>query len=320
MSTNDAVAEPRAQTSNTSAFLPEAAALSVILVWGSTFTLTKTLYNEMSPLAFGALRFMVIVAIAFLVLVIGARREGRPDWLRIRRADAPMFVITGLFGYTGYQLGFLLGLQHTSPFAGALMISLQPLVTLVIVRILGERQSPAVWVGAMVALAGVTIFLFSGDEGSKMLGNIIAFGGGVSFALYQVFNRSLIREYPSATYSAWSTLFGSIPLMLIGVPAMMSQSWSGVSGISWLSFLYMCIFPVYLAYIIWGWAIRNRGVAISGFTLLVPIVAGVMSWVFYGEEFGPQKILGGALAVAGLVWMQWANHRRLHLAAKPVNL
>jgi drug/metabolite transporter (DMT)-like permease len=73
----------------------------------------------------------------------------------------------------------------------------------------------------------------------------------------------------------------------------------------------MCVFPVYLAYIAWGWAIRQRGVAITGFSLLVPILAGIMSWIFYGEDFGPRKLLGGALAVAGLVLMQWANHRRV---------
>lgn len=283
----------------------------VILIWGTTFVLTKALYTEMSPLALGGLRFMVIPAVAFTVLFLGSRRNRQPENLRIRKADVPLVALTGLLGYTLYQLGFLLGLQHTSAFAGALMISLQPLVTLVIVRYLGERQSPAIWSGAVVALIGVTIFLFSGDEDSKMLGNIIAFGGGVAFALYQVLNRRLIREYPSATYSAWSTLFGSIPLVLIGIPAMLAQDWTGVSAPSWLSFLYMCIFPVYIAYIMWGWAIRHRGVAISGFTLLVPVVAGVSSWLFLGEEFGARKMIGGALAVAGLVWMQWANHRRI---------
>lgn len=309
---------PTAQFPSSLPLLPEAAALSVILVWGSTFTLTKTLYNEMPPLAFGALRFVVIVGIAFLVLYVGSRKAHRPDHLRIKRTDLPLFVLTGLFGYTFYQLGFLLGLEHTSPFAGALMIaSSTPLVSLLIVSFLGEKQTPMIWLGALLAVAGVTIFLFSGDEDSKLLGNVIAFGGGVSFSIYQVFNRRLIREYPSATYSAWSTLFGSVPLVLIGVPAMMSHSWSSVSGISWLSFLYMCIFPVYLAYILWGWAIRNRGVAIAGFSLLVPIVAGVMSWLFYGEEFGAQKVIGGGLAVAGLVWMQWANHRRMQSASSP---
>lgn len=316
MSANEAVATPAVNTPVVTPLLPEAAALGVILVWGSTFTLTKTLYAEMSPLAFGATRFMAIIAIAFLVLWITARRHHRPGLLRIKRADALLFIGTGLFGYTGYQLGFLLGLQHTSPFAGALMIaSSTPLVSLLLVSLLGEKQTAAIWSGAVLAVAGVTIFLFSGGEETSWLGNAIAFGGGVSFALYQVLNRRLVREYPAATYSAWSTLFGSLPLILIGVPAMMSQSWSSVSGMSWLSFIYMCIFPVYLAYIVWGWAIRNRGVAITGMALLVPVIAGVMSWLFYDETFGPQKIIGGGLAVAGLVWMQWANHRRMQAGA-----
>ena len=292
-------------------FLPEMAAVGVILVWASTFTITKSLFNEMSPLAFGAARFIVICAIAFLVLILTARRNGNSGLLQIRRADVPLFIVTGILGYTGYQLGFILGLEHTSPFAGSLMIATStPLVSLLIVRILGEPQPGAIWIGALLAVLGVTIFLFSGDGGSKLLGNVIAFAGGVSFAIYQVMNRRLVREYHSATYSAWSTLIGSIPLILIGTPAMIGQSWGSVSGQSWLAFIYMCILPVYVAYMVWSWAIRHRGVAVTGFTILVPVIAGVMSWVFYGEEFGMRKILGGTLAVAGLVLMQWANHRQ----------
>lgn len=316
MSTTEAVATPAAQSdSQVAPFMPEAAALTVIIVWGSTFTLTKSLYSEMSPLAFGALRFILIVAIAFLVLWSGSRRAGEPGRLRIRRADIPLFVLTGILGYTGYQLGFMLGLEHTSPFAGALMIaSSAPLVSLLIVTVMGEKQSPAIWFGALIAVVGVTIFLFSGSEGMTWLGNGIAFGGGVSFAFYQILNRRLVREYAAPTYSAWSTLFGAIPLVLIGTPAMFSQDWGGVSGISWLAFLYMCVFPVYLAYIAWGWAIRHGGVAITGLALLVPVVAGVLSWLLYDEEFTLRKLVGGGLAVAGLVWMQWANRRRMKAA------
>lgn len=310
MATQEAAAVQPVQKASALPFLPEAAALFVIVVWGSTFTLTKTLYDEMSPLAFGALRFIVITAIAFSVLWLGAKRAGDSARLTIRREDIPLYVVTGLLGYFGYQLGFMLGLEHTSPFAGALMIATStPLVSLLIVSFLGERQPASVWFGALLAVAGVTIFLFSGSEGMTWAGNIIAFLGGVSFAFYQVLNRRLIREYNSATYSAWSTLFGAIPLVLVGIPAMASQDWGSVSGTSWLSFIYMCILPVYVAYIAWGWAIRHRGVAITGFSLMVPIVAGVLSWVFYDEEFTGRKMIGGLLAVAGLVWMQLANRR-----------
>lgn len=297
-------------------FLPEFAALAVVVVWGSTFTLTKTAYEEFQPLAFGFVRFIIITLIAFAVLAFQAHRKGGPDWWRIRRADLPLFVMTGLCGYTFYQLGFMLGLEHTSPFSGSLMISLQPIVTLGIVTLLGERQPLLVWHGVFVSLAGVAMFLANGEGDSQFLGNVISFLGGASFALYQVFNRRLVREYPAETYSAFSTLFGAIPLLLVSAPQAMSQDWGAVSVQSWMTLFYMCVFPVYLAYIIWAWVIRSRGVAVSGLTLMVPVVAGILAVLFYGESFGPLKLVGGALALAGMLMMQQANRRAVR-GAKP---
>lgn len=309
---NDAVPaidEPTAARGPLGGFLPELAALAVVIVWGSTFTLTKSLYTEVAPLAFGFARFIAITLIAFAVLAFQARRHHRPDWWHLRRDDLPLFIMTGLCGYTFYQLGFMIGLDHTSPFSGSLMISLQPIVTLGIVTAIGERQSLAVWLGAFVALAGVAMFLFNGEGDSQLLGNVISFLGGASFALYQVFNRRLHREYSPATYSAYSTLFGAIPLLLIASPQAIDQDWGAISLQSWLVIVYMSIFPVYLAYIAWGWAIRHRGVAISGLTLLVPVIAGLLSILFFDEAFGPLKLVGGALALAGMLVMQRANRK-----------
>jgi drug/metabolite transporter (DMT)-like permease len=288
-------------------FLPELAALAVVIVWGSTFTLTKSAYTEITPLAFGFARFTIIPVIAFAVLTIQARRSNQPNWWRIKLQDLPLFVLTSVCGYTLYQLGFMLGLAHTSPFSGSLMISLQPIVTLGIVTLLGERQPLLVWVGVLVSLAGVAMFLANGDGESQLLGNVISFAGGASFAVYQVFNRHLIREYPPATYSAYSTLFGAIPLLVISSPEAVRQDWGAISTQSWLTLAYMCVFPVYLAYIVWGWVISKRGVAISGLTLLVPVVAGVIAVFFFNESFGSQKLFGGALALAGLLVVQQAN-------------
>ncbi len=291
-------------------FLPELLALVVVVVWGSTFPLTKDAYEEIEPLAYGFARFTVIPLIALAVLFVHSRRNPEVNWWRIRRQDIPLFVFTGVCGYTIYQLGFMLGLAHTSPFSGALMIALQPIVTLGIVTLLGEKQPAMVWVGVLVALAGVAMFLSNNDGDSRMLGNLISFAGGAAFACYQVFNRRLIREYPPATFSAYSTLFGAIPLLLIATPTAIEQDWGQVSLYTWAILLYMSIFPVYLAYIAWGWAIGQRGVAIAGLTLLVPVVSGVMAMLFFTEEFGPLKVIGGALALAGMLVMQQANRRR----------
>lgn len=298
-----------AGTRSVRSLLPELLAVLVVVIWGSTFPLTKAAYDEIEPLAFGFARFTVIPVIAFAVLAFQVRRHNRPDWWHIHRADLPLFIFVGVCGYTVYQLGFMVGLAHTSPFSGSLMISMQPLVALGIVTLLGERQPALVWLGVLVSLAGVALFLSNNDGESQMLGNVISFAGGASFAAYQVFNRRLIREYAPATFSAYSTLFGAIPLLLIASPVAIRQDWTAISAWSWVTVIYMCIFPVYLAYIAWGWAIRQRGVAIAGLTLLVPVVAGILAILFFTEAFGPMKLVGGGLALAGLLVTQQANRR-----------
>ena len=60
------------------------------------------------------------------------------------------------------------------------------------------------------------------------------------------------------------------------------------SALGWLAIIYMVILPVYVAYMIWNWAIARRGVAAAtSFSLLVPIVSGALSAWLFGEQFGP---------------------------------
>jgi drug/metabolite transporter (DMT)-like permease len=291
-------------TSPLTALLPELAAVAVVLVWASTFVLTKNAYEEFRPLAFAFVRFIGIILVAFGALAIRSRGGDRDAWWRIDRADAPRLVVSGVFGYCFYQLGFTLGLAHTSPFSSSLMIAMMPLATLVIVAAMGERPAAAVWLGALIALAGVAIFLSNRSGDSGMLGNVLSFGAAVSFAFYGIVSRPLVKKYRAETFSAFSTLAGAIPLLLVSLPDAIRQDWSLISGTSWLVMAYMFIFPVYLAYMLWNWAIKHRGVAIAGWNMLVPVVSGVLAALFYGESFGPVKLLGGALALLGLILMR----------------
>src|SRR3954464_3178044 len=90
---------------------PELGQLVVVGLWASTFIVTKAAFAEVSPLAFVFVRFALMTALAFAVLA--ARRRA---W-RVRRSDLPRFFVAGMAGYTFYQLGFVLGLERTSPFA-----------------------------------------------------------------------------------------------------------------------------------------------------------------------------------------------------------
>ncbi len=178
---------------------------------------------------------------------------------------------------------------------------------------IGERPPAAAWIGVAVAVFGVAIFLRDKQGGEHSLsGDLLCFMAAAAFGLYSVVNRPLASRYPPATYTAWTLLFGAIPLMLAGAPAASRQDWGGLGSESWLAIVYVVIFPVYIAYMLWNFGIARRGAAIAtSFGLLVPIIAGTLSAILYDESFGPTKLIGAALVLGGLLFIRLAGSKRM---------
>jgi drug/metabolite transporter (DMT)-like permease len=280
-------------------FGPELAQFAVVTMWASKFLVTKATFSEVSPLAFAFVRFVLMTVLAFGVLAVRGHGRLQP----IRRAHLARFAAAGLTGYTLYQLGFVLGLDRTSPFSSSLLIAMVPFFTMVFLAARGERPPRRSWAGLAVGIAGVVLFLADkqGSPGS-LLGDLLSLGAAVSFALYGLVNRPLVRAYPPETYSAYAVLAGAIPLLAVSAPAALAQQWGAVSAWAWAGIIYMVVLPVYVAYMLWNWAIARRGAAAAtSFSLLVPILSGLLSVLLFAEDFGLAKLLGAACVLAGLV-------------------
>jgi drug/metabolite transporter (DMT)-like permease len=268
-------------------------------MWASTFVVTKAAFTEISPMAFAFVRFALMTLLAFAVLLVRTRGRLQP----IRRADLPLFLVAGITGYTLYQLGFVLGLDRTSPFSSALLIAMVPFFTMVFLTIRGEHPPRIAWLGLAVGIAGVVLFLADKqDSPGSLVGDALSLGAAVSFAIYGLVNRPLVRAYPPETYTAYAVLAGTIPLLAVSTPAAVEQQWGAITFWGWTGIIYMVVLPVYVAYMLWNWAIARRGAAAAtSFSLLVPILSGVLSILFFGEDFSSAKLLGAACVIVGLV-------------------
>ncbi len=290
-------------------FAPELVLTAVVLIWASTFVITKDALDEFTPFSFIFARFAIILALAFAVLAVQGQRRGWSRMWRVDRGDWPRFLLSGLLGYTVYQIGFTVGLDNTSPFSSSLLIAMVPLFTLVIATVLGERHPRGAWTGVIVAITGVTVFLLQRQVGGSLLGNALSAGAAIAFASYGLANRSLVQKYPTVTVSAYTTLVGTLPLLALSLPDASRQDWAALNLGQWLMLLYMAIFPIYLVYIGYNWAIAQRGISVTSAGLVVPIVSGVLSATFFDEAFGPFKVAGALLVLVGLVLIQRARVR-----------
>jgi len=280
--------------------------LLVVLLWASTFTLFKVAWREVDPVAFTGLRFGAMVLLGLGLLAAS------PSRVPLRREDLPALLASGLTGYFVYQMGFILGLDRTSAVATAVLIATSPIWSVLFAWALGrERPSRTQLAGVAAGFAGVAVFLGAwGAFGSATWGDLLSLMAAAAFGAYGVINQGLVRRYSGVQLMAFGLLSGGLLVALVGVPAMVHQDWGAVSGTSWLILAYAIVGPVYLAYALWNWAIKRRGIArtvVYGF--MTPVAAAALAIVWLHEPLHPEQVAGGVLVLAGLVISRLAGIR-----------
>jgi drug/metabolite transporter (DMT)-like permease len=281
-----------------------------VLIWGAAFLATKAAFSHFSVMAFVFVRFSMMTLMAFAILGVITHRKPGLRWTP-RRSDWQRFLLVGLVGYTINGLGFNFGADHTSVFSASLLINTSPIFIIVILALIGERPPLGAWIGVAIAVAGVAVFLQDKTGGSHSLsGDLLCLISALSFAIYGIINRPLAVSYHASISTAWALLIGSIPLILLGVPAALEQSWATLPASSWLALGYMVVFPIYIAFMLWNYGIVHRGAAVaSSFGLLVPVVSGILAALFFNESFGPTKLIGAALVLGGLLLIRVLGSR-----------
>jgi drug/metabolite transporter (DMT)-like permease len=274
------------------------ALFAVAAMWASTFTLFKIAWHDIDPVAFTGIRFasMFIFSIGLLALT--------RDRVRPRREDVPLLIASGLTGYFLYQMGFVLGLERTSALASAILIATHPIFSVMFnwgVR--RERPASNEILGVVVAFLGVAVFLrFWAAFGSAKPGDLFSLGAAASFGAYGVINQPLTERYPPRELMAYGLAVGGVLIALVGIPAMARQDWTTVGAPAWIILVYAIIGPVYVAYMLWNWGIKRRGIprtVVYGF--LVPVLGGGLAVVALHEPLRPEQVVGAAFVVAGLV-------------------
>src|SRR2546430_376466 len=75
--------------------------------------------------------------------------------------------------------------------------------------------------------------------------------------------------------------------------------------------LFLGLVATALAYALWGALLRRYPTAtVAPFALLVPFVGALSSALVFGERFGPLRLAGMALVLAGLAAIVYSGHRR----------
>ena len=284
------------------------AALLLILVWGSNFSVQKRIFDALSPAGFLFVRYLMM-PVAAATLLCG--RYGR-HWPRVSRADFKRLAGLGIVGHLLHVGLVTFGIHWSTAFSSSLILACGPVFTLLILRGTGhEGLDGAQAAGIGLAFVGVLVFL-----SDKLLGGHWQAGGGdlvllvaaVFFSYYTVMSKPLIERHGGVVVMTYGTLLGSAPLVLLSAPAGLRVDWLAVTPAVWASTLYAVLISAFLGWMVWGWVNAVRGVARTApLMYLMPPVAGAVAWLSTGEHYSGVKIGGAVITLLGVALAQFAG-------------
>jgi len=275
--------------------------VAVILIWGINFSVVKLALRDFSPLAFNGVRFGLATAVMVVILVL------RGESFRLARRDLLPIVFLGLSGHTLYQLVFIFGLAATIPANSALLMATSPIFVAIYGRVLGiERTNRLIWAGIVLSFAGILMVIGGGGEvslgGGTLRGDLLILAAAMLWAAYTTASKPLLTRYSPIKVTALSMVAGTIPFVVISVPALLRQDWGASTISGWGALLYSAVFAVVVGYVIWYTSVQRVGNARTAvYSNLLPVVAGVIGWLLLGDRLTPLQLVGAAVVLAGIM-------------------
>jgi drug/metabolite transporter (DMT)-like permease len=284
--------------------------------WGANLPVTKVMLGHFDLLPLATIRTATAAAtLAVLLLLLEGSRALRVE-LGLKR-----FLLLGLIMASFFSC-YSLGIYFSNPITAATIQVASPLVSSATVRYLtGARFDPGFGVALGLTLLGGAILSASGLAGGSFVfggGEAIVLGSTVLWTLYSIkaqvwFTHAsqLHRAYvASLSASGWLLLCSSVLIVcgLARTPFAVSDGWI------WTQLLAVAILASGVASYSWNVGASRLGVAIASLWLnLVPFFAVLWSMV-YGYIPNAYQIVGGLVALSGVVYMQV---RRLQMPSKP---
>lgn len=254
--------------------------------------------GELALLRFGT-------ASSALALYALATRMRMPGW-----RDLPVIALSGFLGISTYHVALNFGEVTVQSAAASLLISAGPVFTALLSALfLRERLTRVGWGGILVAFSGVALIATSGAKGLEFTpGALLILLSAAVAAIYSILSKRSFRKHTALEFTCYSIWAGTLPL-LVFLPGLARQAPAAASSAT-LAVLYLGLFPGAIAYVLWNFALsRMPASLLSSFLYLSPVLATLIAWAWLGEIPSPLTILGGAIAIVGVVLVQTKGHR-----------
>ncbi|OZI07418.1 EamA family transporter [Siphonobacter sp. BAB-5385] len=226
---------------------------------------------------------------------------GRKQWKRETLRFWKPLVGCGLL-FAADIASWNLSIQYSSATQASLLTNLSPIwVGLTSFLFLPQKPSPFFWIGAVVALTGLVLFM-----GLQLFTNLAfdrGFGlgllSGICYAAYLMLSKKVLQNVNLLNFMACMTTVGSVFLLCFCVLG--KQELGGFSTLVWESLLIQALVCQLLGWFSVSYALTHipaQQVSIS--LLSQAVLTALLAWLLLGEQLSASMMLGGILLLTGI--------------------
>jgi O-acetylserine/cysteine efflux transporter len=292
-------------------------ALLVAVCWGLNFPATALALDQFPPLFMVALRF-AIIAIPTLVF--------------IPRPKVPFRWLLGVgLGIGTMQFAFLyLGMEAGMP-AGLASIVLQasaPFTVIIAGIWLRERITGRQAAGIAIAVLGLAAIAVHRSQVAALLPVVLTLCGALGWAIGNVSTRK--AQAPNALHlTLWMSVIPPLPMLAVSLvvegPQRIGESLATAFTVealpSVLGLLYVVVIATLVGYGIWnGLLKRYPSSTVAPFSMLVPVVGVLASWIAFGEVIDPVELVAGGAVIVGVLVASYRRRTRTSPEARTTNV
>ncbi len=280
------------------AVLTEVALVFAALFWGLNFAATKYAADFLPQLFIVAFRFIGGGLLLLLVL-----RLLEPE-SKLRRKDILPMAGLGCFGIGAAQTAFTFGISLTSAASTGLVFTTAPVWGMLLGFVLGlERPGWRGVIGVGLCILGVGIVFYGGlsSEEDSLLGDLVILLAAVCVGAYTVLSMPMLERHSPLAVATYPTLFGGPAILLLSLPYLGDVEWGSLGVGPWVALVYSAVLATAFAFAAWQRGISRIGAnRVLVYQYLITLTGVTSGIVFFGENLGLEKIVGGAVILLGV--------------------
>ena len=273
--------------------------VTLSVLWGGSFFFAEIALESLPPLTIVTLR--VGLAAITLWLVVLALKLPIPN-------SPPIWITFLTMGLLNNVLPFSLivwGQSQISSGFAAILNATAPLFGVIVAGILlrDESATPLKITGVVIGFAGVIVMMdLSSIATSSLLAQLAILAAALSYACASVYGRRFKATGLNPILVAAGQVTGSTLLLLpIALWVDGNDPYANMPAQVWAAIISLAMFSTAAAYILYFKLLASAGATnILLVTLLVPVSAILLGWLFLEESLQTPHIIGMAMIALGL--------------------